>query len=48
MRYTDNIGIIYFTNQNSLLHSTFHYLHPEVKEARAKIKKALFEKAEEL
>jgi len=48
MRYSDNVGVLYFWNQNSFLLTHFNHTRPEQKEARIGIEKALFEKADEL
>ena len=51
MRYSndsDEVGILFFWNQNSFFRSYFDCVRPEQKDARIEIEKALFEKADEL
>ena len=48
MRYSDKVGVILFWNQHSFIYCHRKGYKPEEKEAFIGIKKALFEKADEL
>jgi CubicO group peptidase (beta-lactamase class C family) len=48
MRYSDKVGVMFFYNQHSYLLMLLKRVPPEEKEAVREIKKALFEKADEL
>ncbi len=48
MRYSDKVGILYFSNQNSFILMQLKKVRPNEKEAAKELRNVLFEKVDEL